>query len=383
LDICQVLSYEGFCGEIITFDNSAIRCKFAFVMRILIVQTAFIGDCVLTTPLISAVRGLFPRPNNEIAMLISPLGKGIFENNPHIDELFIYDKRSSEKGFGAFRSLASHLRKFHFDLAILPHRSFRTGLLCKMAGIKQRLGFSKSAGALFYSDKVLRNNMLHEAKRLLQLAKYFGEIPDSIPLELFPSDTDSLAAEQFLVSHSINPEKTLIIAPGSVWATKRYPPDSYARVIQILLGDGHFEKAVIIGGDEDRAIADQILEYNCSRAISAIGMGNIMASAALIGKCKALIGNDSAPVHIAAAMKTPVVAIFGPTVKDFGFTPYFDISVVVEPDCDLKCRPCSGHGKAKCASHECMRSIPPQKVADAVIKLLHKKKSATIAALHE
>lgn len=339
-------------------------------MRILIVQTAFIGDCVLTTPLISAVRGLFPRPDNEIAILISPLGRGIFADNPHIDELIIYDKRSSEKGFGAFRRLAEHLRNCRFDLAILPHRSFRTGLLCKMAGIEKRVGFAKSSGVFFYTDKVIRDNTLHEAERLLQLAKHFGEISDSIPTELYPNEADKLAAERFLNSQKIDPEKALVVAPGSVWATKRYPPESYAQVIEILIDSGYFDRAVIIGGGDDMVIAERILEPCGERAISAIGMGNIMASAALIGRCGALIGNDSAPVHIAAAMKTPVVAIFGPTIKKFGFTPYFDVSAVVEPDCDLKCRPCSGHGKAKCATHECMHSIPPQKVVDAVIELL-------------
>ncbi|HDR91103.1 MAG TPA: glycosyltransferase family 9 protein [candidate division Zixibacteria bacterium] len=342
-------------------------------MRILIGQTAFIGDCVLTTPLVKALGDLFSGEHDSISILISPRGKGIFDNNPNIEEVIVYDKRGTDKGFGAMLKMAEALRRRKFDIAVLPHQSFRTGLLFRLAGIPHRIGFSGASGAIFYTDKVHRLMDLHEAERMTRLTEPLGFTPKPIPTELFPSDEDYRMADEFIVRQGIEPSRTLIVAPGSVWGTKRYPPDGFAEVINILIGEGHVDSAVIIGGPGDAEIAVEIISKSLGKAISAIGIGDIMTSAALISRCRILIGNDSAPVHIASAMKTPVVAIFGPTVRKFGFTPYSPMSRVIETDEKLDCRPCSGHGKMTCAQHDCMKSIPPRRVADTVIELLTEK----------
>lgn len=343
-------------------------------MRILIGQTAFIGDSVLTTPLVKALGDLFPGDDDSISILISPRGAGIFDNNPQIDEVIVYDKRNADKGFGAMLRLAKGIRRKKFDIAVLPHQSFRTGLLFRLAGIPRRIGFSGAPGAIFYTDKVQRRMDLHEAERMIRLAEPLGASPEPIPTELFPSDEDYRKAEGFLAEHEIDPSRTLIVAPGSVWGTKRYSPEGFAEVISILIDEGHVDSAVIIGGPGDSEIAGEIVAKAHEKTISAIGIGGIMTSTALISKCRILIGNDSSPVHIASAMKTPVVAIFGPTIREFGFTPYAPESRVVETDEKLECRPCSGHGKMKCSHHACMKGIPPRRIADSAIELLFEKR---------
>ncbi len=341
-------------------------------MRILIGQTAFIGDSVLTTPLVKALGDIFSGDDDSISILISTRGAGIFENNPNIDDVIVYDKRNSDKGFLALLRLAKEIRRKKFDVAVLPHQSFRTGLLFRLAGIPRRIGFSGAPGAIFYTEKVQRRMDLHEAERMIRLAGHLGASSEPIPTELFPSDEDYGKAEEFLANHEIDPLRTLIVAPGSVWGTKRYSPEGFAEVINILIDEGHIDSAVVIGGAGDSEIAGEIVVKSREKAVSAIGIGDIMTSTALISRCRILIGNDSSPVHIASAMKTPVVAIFGPTVRDFGFTPYTPESRVVETDEKLECRPCSGHGKMKCAHHACMKGIPPRRIADAAIELLSK-----------
>ncbi len=341
-------------------------------MRILIVQTAFIGDSVLTTPLVRAIRKLFPAPDNAIEILVSPLGKGMFDNNPNLDEIIVYDKRGREKGIISLFELIKKIRQKEFDLAILPHRSYRSGLICKLAGIPRRIGFQDSPGAAFYTDTVERPEDVHEAERMLFLTGPLCGVVEPIPTELFPDDSDYEIAEDFLSRNNLEPSRTIVIAPGSVWGTKRYPANRFAEVIDRLIESDYFDSAVIIGSEDDREIGDEIIAKADSKAVLAIGLGDIMVSTALIDRCGILIGNDSAPVHIAAAMRTAVVAIFGPTVTDFGFTPYFEISKTIETDEDLECRPCSGHGKRSCSRHDCMKTIPPGKIVEAAIKLICK-----------
>lgn len=333
-------------------------------------QTAFIGDSVLTTPLVRAAREIFPRPESQIEMMVSPLGENIFANNPHIDDVIVYDKRNSEKGILPFLALANRIRKKKFDTAILPHRSYRTGLICKMASIPRRIGFDGSAGRMFYTEKVDRPAEIHETERMLRLLRPIGKTPKALPTELFPDREDYRIADSFISSHNLVPSRTAIIAPGSVWGTKRYPTDRFAKVIDELMRSGNLDNAIIIGGLNEREIAERIIDASSERVFSAIGIGDIMTSAALIDRCRILIGNDSAPVHIAAAMKTPVVAILGPTIPEFGFTPYFEKSIVIQPNKYLECRPCSGHGKKKCPRHDCMLSISPQKIVEATFELL-------------
>jgi len=338
-------------------------------MKILLVQTAFLGDCVLTTPLIHAIRDAYP--GAELSVLTTPSGAGIFENNPHLDEIIVYDKRNENEGFGEFFRLAGKLRKQGFDLAIIPHRSFRSGFLCFAGGIRQRIGFSAAPGSIFYTASAHRNMELHEAERLLELLTPLGFESTPLPTELFPGNSDRTTVATFLEKHGFGGgDRILAVAPGSVWGTKRYPIQQFAETVSILLSESDFSGAVLIGGENDSDLAEVIICATDGNAVSAVGIGGILTAAALIERSSVLIGNDSAPAHIAAAVGTPVVAIFGPTVREFGFVPYSNSVTIVETEEELKCRPCSRHGKMTCSHHDCMKTIPPRRVAEAVQNLL-------------
>jgi heptosyltransferase-2 len=153
-------------------------------------------------------------------------------------------------------------------------------------------------------------------------------------------------------------EAVIAMAPGSVWATKRWP--GYAELAR-RLGDA---RIVVVGSKDDHALAAEIVSASNGRAIDATGRLSLLASAELIGRAAVLVTNDSAPLHLASAMQTPTVAVFGPTVPEFGFGPLAEHSVVVGKS-DLACRPCDRHGPRKCplGHWRCMREITADTVA--------------------
>jgi heptosyltransferase-2 len=175
--------------------------------------------------------------------------------------------------------------------------------------------------------------------------------------------TDLAAADTWLASHGVGPD-FVAIAPGSVWATKRWP--YYAE-----LAAGLDRTTVIVGGAEDARLADAIVEAGRGRAVSAAGALSLRGSAALIRRAAVLITNDSAPLHLATAVGTPVVAVFGPTVPEFGFGPRRTGDIVLGHD-ELPCRPCSKHGPATCplGHHRCMRDLSARDVAAALARII-------------
>jgi heptosyltransferase-2 len=268
--------------------------------------------------------------------------------------------------------LISEIKRRKFDVAILPHRSFLTGLISYFARIPKRVGFAFSAGSVFYTVSIGRESRLPEPERLLGLLKYFAVEFEPCPLEVFPNSLQQKIADDFLQKNGLSDRKFFIVAPGSVWGTKRYPPEKFARTIDILTAAGVFDSAVLIGGKSDISICEKIIRETKSQIYSACGMFDILTSTALIKRSSLLIGNDSAPAHIAPAVGTPVAVILGPTIKDFGFAPYGKNVIVVEPSQTLDCRPCSPHGRMVCPkkNHACMNGISPQEIAEAASKLI-------------
>jgi heptosyltransferase-2 len=337
------------------------------IKRILIVQTAFLGDVILTTPLIKGLRGLFP--DSSISFLLIPETKRLLDNNPHLNEVITYDKRKNG-GVGAFLHIMEEVKKRNFDLAVIPHRSFRSALLTYLARISQRIGFDKSAGSILFTRKVTYRSDIHEVERNLSLVSQFNPLPvDSSP-ELFPSADDlSFARQQLFDSGIQEGDKMVAIAPGSVWATKQWLPERFAKVSDLLLSQAGI-KVVLLGSDEDRALCDKITDLMKEKPLNLAGKIDILQTAALISLCSVLLSNDSAPVHLASAMKKPVVAIFGSTVPGFGFIPYKVSHLIIQKD--LTCRPCGIHGKRKCPEKhfKCMKEITAEEVFRAVLSLI-------------
>jgi heptosyltransferase-2 len=317
----------------------------------LLIQTSFIGDVILSTPLIAelAQRG-------SVTVVATPLGASILRNNPDVRRLVVYDKKNTDRGAAGLVRLARSVRADAPDAtAFLGQGSVRSALLARAAAYKTRIGFDTSPGRVFYTHRIRFRRDKHHAERLLSLAR-----GDAAPISrtdlrprVYPSPADGVAVDE-LLSGAPNEDRPLIgLAPGSIWGTKRWP--YYAELAAALRPTA---RAVVIGSGDDAAIADAILRATDGDAIDASGRLTLLGSAELIGRCRALVTNDSAPLHLASAMNTPTVAVFGPTVPAFGFGPLAQKSAVAQ-HLALECRPCHPHGPQVCplGHWRCMRDL--------------------------
>ncbi len=334
--------------------------------RILIIQTAFLGDVILCTPLIKALRELFP--NSFISFLLIPETEKILENNPHLNEILVYDKRK-KKGLKNFLQILSRIRERRFDLAVIPHRSLRSALLACFSKIPQRIGFDKSTGSFLFTHKIVYPLNVHEVDRNLSLLSSFNAHLGGTSPELFPSSQDFSYAHKLLRDSDIREEDKIVgVAPGSVWATKRWLPERFAEVSDLLLEKE--AKVVFLGAEDDRKLCEKIADLMKAKPTILAGRTDILQSAALISFCQVILSNDSAPVHIASAMKRPVVAIFGSTTPKFGFAPYGVDYHILQKKMD--CRPCGIHGRGKCPQKHfrCMKDITTEEVFQVVLSRL-------------
>lgn len=319
----------------------------------LVVQTAFLGDVVLTTPLLAALAAR----HGPVDVVTTPAAAALIETHPAVATVIRYDKRGADRGPGGLWALGRRLRQRHYARAYLPHRSWRSAALALLAGARERTGFADSPAAATYTRRVPRPAGGHEVERLLALDP--ADLPATPAVHLELTADDRAAADAWLRERGLAPG-FVALAPGSIWGTKRWP--GYAALAAAVDAP-----VVAVGGREDAALADTIVAAAPGRAHSAAGALSLRASAALIARAAVLVTNDSAPLHLATAVGTPVVAIFGPTVPAFGFGPRGLRDQVVE-HAALSCRPCSAHGPQVCplGHHRCMRELAVESVVAAV-----------------
>ena len=333
--------------------------------RILVVQTAFLGDAVLTTPMFSALRAAYP--SARIAVLCTPAIRDVFSGNPNIDEVLAMDKKGKDRGPAAIWRWAGMLRG-RFDVAVLPHRSFRSALLIWLAGIPKRIGFRNSQGRMFLTDAVPFDWKTHDSERNLKLLEPLGVRPSEPRIEV-PMKPD-FDFDRFLKEHGIRPGTRLVgMNPGSVWRTKRWIPEHFAQVADRLIEETGCQ-VLLFGGPADAEAVQAVMKAMRRKPVDLCGRTDLKTLAVLISRCSLFVTNDSGPMHLATAAQVPVVAVFGPTTRELGFFPYGEKSEVVE--LDLACRPCSLHGGDRCplGHFKCMRDISPERVLAACRKFL-------------
>lgn len=329
----------------------------------LVIQTSFLGDTVLTTPLLVQLARRGP-----VDVVTTPASSALLANHPAIRRVIAYDKRGRDRGLGGFLSVGRLLADEKYDIAFLAQGSWRSAALALVAGIPSRIGFATSAGRLFYTKRVAYRDDLHHAARLLMLARPNGREPmdEELLPSLHPGDAERGAVDALLAASGVTPDERIIaLAPGSVWGTKRWP--YYAELASMLAGEA---RILVVGGADDAAHATAIRAAAPS-AIDATGRLTLLASAELVRRAAVLVTNDSAPLHLASAMGTPTVAIFGPTVPAFGFGPLAPRSVVAGLDA-LPCRPCDRHGPQICplGHFRCMRELDAAGIATVVRTVL-------------
>jgi heptosyltransferase-2 len=331
---------------------------------VLVIQTAFLGDVILTTPLLS----LLAERHGPVDVVTTPAAATLLETHPAVRSVIRYDKHGTDKGWRGIRKLALELRARRYASVYLPHRSVRSAVLAMLSRAPDRVGFADSAAAITYTRRVPRPSEGHEVERLLTLA---GSPASAPGVSLGLTTSDYAAADDWLSAHGLSP-RFIALAPGSIWGTKRWP--YYA-----VLAAGLDRPCVIVGGSEDRSLADAIVAAAPGRTVSAAGELALRASAALIQRAAVLVTNDSAPLHLATAVGTPIVALFGPTVPDFGFGPRRAGDTTLGRD-GLACRPCSKHGPQTCplGHHRCMRELAVETVAAALAAITSAEESGAI-----
>ena len=325
---------------------------------VLIVQPGFLGDAVLATGMLRALHGADPAM--PFGMLVRSEYAPILAGHPALRHLHGVDKKRGED----VRRVTEEIRSCQYNLALIPHRSIRSQLFPFRAGIPRRIGFRQSAFSFLCTDRVEYDIAEHELRRnaALVVRAGFGVAEESIRSWLQP---DPALAESFSKRFA-SEGAPILVAPGSVWPTKCWPEEHFAGLCRSLLEQE--ERVLLVGSGGEREL--------CLRIGRSAGMPeeNILAGqlrlpelVALAATARRVVTNDSAPLHIAEGVGTPVSAVFGPTVPEFGFSPYHPDSSVMETH--LSCRPCGIHGHRSCpiGTHECMRSISVERVLDSIM----------------
>jgi heptosyltransferase-2 len=329
----------------------------------LIVQTSFLGDVVLTTPLITHLAR-----SGTVDVVTTPGAAPLLAGNRAIRRVVAYDKHGDARGFAGLARVASIVRAGTADsTAYLAQGSWRSAALALLAGYGHRVGFSTSAGRWLYSERTTYRSDQHHAERLLRLAiGAEAAIPaESLTPALFPSDTDKEAVTRLLAANGATGAPLIALAPGSVWATKRWP--GFPALASALASHG---RIVAVGGPGDRDLAAAIRSA-VPDAIDTTGQLSLLASTELIGRSALLVTNDSLPQHLASAMGTRTVTIYGPTIPGFGFGPLAAQSATVGHEF-LDCRPCHPHGPPECplGHHRCMRDLATAEVLSRALSAL-------------
>lgn len=340
--------------------------------RVLLAQTSFLGDVVLTTALARTIVAAWP--DAEIWWLVRPEAVALLEPTYGRHRVLAFDKRGAQSGLRGLLGMARTLADLRFDVAVGVQRSLRTAALLARAGIPRRVGFAGSAGAWLYHVRV-RKEGAHARDRLVGLAAGLGiPVPGDPPtphLDVAPASVRRV--EERLVAESVGPEAGIVVvAPGSAWATKQWPARRFGEAAARLCRGGR-DRVVVIGTPSDGARAAEIAQVlgGLGRTmIDATGGTSIADAVAWIARARLVLANDSAPAHIAGALSRPVVATFGPTVPAQGFAPLGDRVRIVERELD--CRPCSRHGGDRCpiGTHECLAALPADEVVTAAESLL-------------
>ncbi len=309
------------------------------MQKVLIIQTAFIGDVVLSTALIEKIAAYYP--SVKIDFLLRKGNEGLLKNNPHIDEVLIWDKK--KKKYKNLFSLLKVIRSKKYDKVINVQRYFTTGMLTGLSGAKEKIGFNKNPLSFLFDIKVKHDfdlkNPRHEVEKNNALIQHFTDNKKNKPA-LYPTTADYDLIKDYTQAPFIT------MTPSSVWFTKQYPTEKWIELIDQI---NPTYSIYLLGGPSNTRECED-LKSKCKNINIQILTGKLsfLQSAALMQSAVMNYTNDSAPLHFASAVNAAVTAIFCSTIPAFGYTPLSDRSFIMETKEHLSCRPCGLHGKKSC-----------------------------------
>lgn len=340
---------------------------FNSIDKILVRSTNWIGDVILTFPAIATIRKNFPR--SYIAMLSRPWVAPLLENNPEVDEVILYDHNRIHNGILGKLGLAKALREKGFDLAVLFQNAFDAALIAFLAGIPIRAGYNTDARGPLLTNKVMLDKAVlkkHQSYYYLEMLKALGmDIVDDNPV-IEVSDEARKRATEILDSINIQNSELLIgINPGAYFGSaKRWLPERYA-LLSDMINKDFGGKILLFGSGEEKAISEMIRCVAKSDVVDLVGKTSLLETMALIEKCSLFITNDSGLMHLAAALRIPLIAIFGST-DPFTTSPLGNSSIIIRKE--MSCSPCL---KRECPTdHQCMRLIEADEVYQHVKQAL-------------
>ncbi|RMH00760.1 MAG: lipopolysaccharide heptosyltransferase II [Planctomycetota bacterium] len=319
----------------------------------LLVDTSFLGDVLCAEPLVRAAAARWP--GEPVDFLTSPGAAPLLANHPDLREVLVFAKRGADRGPGGLFRLARRLRRRGYARAICSHRSWRTALLLRASGIPERRGFANASLALAYNRKIQYRKDLHEIERNLELVGGGAWEPPRV----HPSESERRRAAE------LTPDRPFVaLAPGSIWATKRWPEEHFSAVAAALRVEGR--QVVLLGGADDRPIAERIAAA-APGCLDLTGRTSLRESYAVLERAAVLLTNDSFPMHLGVAAGIPVVAVYCSTLPSFGFAPRGLRDRVLEV-ADLSCRPCGIHGRRRCPEghFRCGRDLAPDRALAAI-----------------
>ena len=319
------------------------------MQKFLIIQTAFLGDVILATPILRELKLIYP--NAEIDVLVRKGNEILLSNNPHVRNVLIWDKNNG-KYKNLFR-LLRHIRNENYDEVIGIQRYINSGLLTAFSKAKTTIGFANNPLSFLFTHKITHQfgNGTHEVERNLSLIQHHTSTFSSLRPEIYPSNTDYQAISAY------TSVPYYCIAPTSVWFTKQLERSKWVELIHHLDSSSPI---YLLGAPNDAHQCEQLIQAsNSENVINLAGKLSLLESAALIAQSKRTYVNDSGPLHIASAMNAKVSAFFCSTVPSFGFGPLSEDAQVIETHKELSCRPCGLHGHKACpAKHfECSNTI--------------------------
>lgn len=332
--------------------------------KILVIQTAFLGDAILATSLLEKLHQRFPQAS--IDFLVKKGNEGIVLQHPFIRKTITFDKKKNK--VSTLLDLLGQIRQEKYDWVINVQRFFSSGFLAAFSGAKVISGFDKNPMSLLFTHKIKHQiaNTLSFEQEIYRNQHLIEKHTDSTTLKpkLYPSKADAELASAYQNLPYV------CLAPASVWYTKRLPEHKWVQI-----ADGLEEGVVIylLGGSGDFELCEGIKNHSRhGNMVNLAGKLNFLQSTALIAGAKMNVVNDSAPMHFASATNAPTCAVFCSTVENFGFGPLSDISYVVETEEKLDCKPCGLHGYNACPKghFKCGNDISVEKIVSIIKKHL-------------
>lgn len=319
--------------------------------KILVIQSAFIGDAILGTSVIEKLFQSFP--DSKIIYLVRKGNESLFSGHPFLEEVWTFDKK---RKINSLWYLFTKIRKEKFDVIVNLHRYASSNLLSLFSGAEMKCAFYVQPFSFFFYEKIKHGigNGKHEIERNHSLIASWTDDKVAKP-KLYPTEQD------FLNVVAYKSQIYVCMAPASLWFTKQWPVEKWIELCRSIRD----KKIYLLGGPADVSLNEAIVRESGNPLVKSLaGKLSFLESAALMKDAHMNFVNDSGPLHLASAVNAPTTAIFCSTVTNFGFTPLADISKVVQTTMNLPCRPCGLHGYKQCPQGHftCGKSIPVENV---------------------